>query len=142
MGGRISQNSTSSTKAEEVKSAKQTNICCFGKSPLKRILCLFCTKGPTWRATSPFIFEHHEESSNSQVFIIFLPEKLLMAEISVFPFLSFKNLDGLDLYTRDGSRVRSAGINVAKISLLPPLQVCVWVGDFQKFNRTSYFPSL
>ena len=117
---------------------QKTYICCFGKSPLKRMLCLFWTKGPTWRATAPFIFGHHEESSNSQVFIIFLPEKLLMAEISVFPFLSFKNLDGLDHCTRDGPRVRSADSNVTKISLLPPLQVCVWVGDFQKINSIEH----
>ena len=54
---------------------------------LKHKLCLFCTKGPTWRATAPFIFGHHEESSNSQVFIIFLPEILLIDEIFVFLFL-------------------------------------------------------
>ena len=107
MGGRISQTSTSSADTKEVKSAKNQNNSRFGKSRLKHKLCLFCTKGPTWRATAPFIFGHHEESSNSQVFIIFLPEILLVAEISVFFFLRVIGIEKVEKKFMDLKRKRA-----------------------------------
>ena len=102
MGGRISQTSTSSADTKEVKSAKTQIIPVLGK----HILCLFCTKGPTWRAAAPFIFGHHEESSNSQVFIIFLPEILLSAEIFVFFFLRVIGIEKVENKFMDLKRKR------------------------------------
>ena len=91
MGGRISQTSTSSADTKEVKSAKTQIIPVLGKHRL----CLFCTKGPTWRATAPFIFRHHEESSNSQVFsAVFLRRTSLKAIEKLIKHAWIKNKMG------------------------------------------------
>ena len=112
MGGRISQTSTSSADTKEVKSAKTQIIPVLGK----HILCLFCTEGPYWSATAPFIFRHHEESSNSQVFIIFLPEILLMTEIFVFLFLLAVGIEKVNKKTLMDLKRKSGRSSVSTIS--------------------------